>query len=39
MLTLLFYQNHFILPNIVVGGDLTARHPTVQTLLVELDVL
>ena len=28
-----------LLPNIVVGCDLTARHSAVQTLLVQLDVL
>ena len=27
------------LPDIVVGGDLAARHPAVEALLIELDVL
>ena len=29
----------FYLPDIVVGGDLASRHPAVEALLVELDVL
>ena len=33
------YYSLFYLPDIVVGGDLASRHPAVEALLVELDVL